>query len=183
MGGPDGTFKHHKRSQGDRGVYPMLWSSMNFRRVCLGAFHAHNLSSITEITSAEGPSADSQAAFRKTHRQRQGWYPWHPKTVGGCVWAGGCFECNSLEVCMLACEGTAHFLPRVSCRASIFLFHVVVALLGAPDTLMTRQRRLPSPAWPALPLPSIPTFNVPLPQHPLAFPNSISLFSCFCFQI
>lgn len=90
---------------------------------------------------------------------------------------GGCFECNSLEVCMLACEGTAHFLPQVSCRASIFLFHVVVALLGAPATLMTRQRSLPSPAWPALPLPSIPTFNVPLPQHPLVI-ATLSLAEC-----
>lgn len=92
MGVADGVLKQNKRSQSDRGVYPMR------RRVrILDMFtwgpSMLTVQSIPGMASAEGPSADSQTTFQKTHRQRQdsmGWYPWHLKTVGGvCVYVSG----------------------------------------------------------------------------------------------
>lgn len=84
MGGPDGVLKQHKRSQGGHGVYRML---CQVRISDMFTFQAHS-QSIAGTASVERPSADSQATFQKTLRQRQdsmGRYPQHPKTVGGCV--------------------------------------------------------------------------------------------------
>lgn len=83
--------------------------------------------------SAEGPHAESQATKRPRDKSRIQWgrYPRHPKTVGGCVCEWVCFECDSHKVCVLACEGTAHFLHHVFHRASLFPVHVTVAQLGA----------------------------------------------------
>lgn len=97
--------------------------------------------------SAEGPQAESQATKRPRDKSRIQWgrYPRHPKTVEGCVCEWVCFECDSHKVCVLACEGAAHFLHHVFHRASLFPVHVTVAQLGA-WALLTY---FPCSAWPA----------------------------------
>lgn len=70
MGSADGVFKQHKRSQSDCGVYPMLHQVPISDMFTWGPSML-TVQSITRMASAEGPSADSQTTFQKTHRQRQ----------------------------------------------------------------------------------------------------------------
>lgn len=175
MGGPDGVLKQHKRSQGDRGVYPVPC------QVRISDMFAWGSSELTVSLLLEWPVLRDQVQIlrplskRPTDKGRiqRGGAPGRIRRLweGECVYEWVCLECNSLKVCMLACKGTAHFLPPISHGASVFPFHVVVALLGAPTTLTS----LPSPAWPALPLPSVLPFNAPC--HKVPWRKTASIWS------